>query len=209
MAASYKEFVLASFTTDRLIIRKSNDDEDLRTYQQYLEEDEFLDQFALPYSDEIRESVSFTSYGVRCYTLIEKVTNQMIGYVGIKQCESSSYEGELEYHIFKPYRNMGYCQEACSKLIDLFFKGAITGVAGTLVAAEIVSDNDASRKVLQNLGFEKKRWGFRLFDPETISLKDDMHSIPIESFELNPEFFKPYIGTEGLVNSLAPYLWAS
>lgn len=64
---------------------------------------------------------------IRCpnYYVIEKKASQnMIGYIGLSVKDESA-TGLLEYYIFKEYRNMGYCKEAITALVDKALSGKL------------------------------------------------------------------------------------
>ena len=69
-------------------------------------------------TDELLAQADFESNGVECYTIFLKDTGEMIGYVGLSP---EGDEADIEFYIFKDYRNMGYCKEAAIRLINAYF----------------------------------------------------------------------------------------
>lgn len=179
------------FTSARLFMRRSNDESDLKEYLSYLDKSDYENQFGLPYSEELEQAISFTNYGVINFSMIEKSSGKMIGYVGLLPMEEDKSCAEIEFHVFKPYRGKGYCQEASAALLRHFFAGNITGVRGECVRAEIVWGNIPSEQILRNLGFTRTSTGFRVnVDPED---EEHTYSITVLNFELSLEDFRPYV----------------
>ena len=62
------------------------------------------------------------------YSIFEKTTNNMIGYVAITFHEL--WQEEIEFYIYKDFRRKGYAYEACSEYIqkmkqDPFYRLAV------------------------------------------------------------------------------------
>lgn len=133
-----------SIITKRLILHPANNDEDLSTYLSMLSPDEFVYQFGYEYNEGLLDGYSFTGNGVVCYAVFPHGERTMIGYVGIMPYESDPAVGELEYYIAKERRGNGCCQEASRALIRAFRSGALTGVEGKVVTAEVTAGNDVS-----------------------------------------------------------------
>lgn len=112
----------------------------------------------------ISHQYSFYQYGM--WALIEKGSKTLIGKAGLTQADinwkgasgSNPIETvesgrerlqlELGYHIFSPYRNMGYAKEACSWILE-YAKNQLEAA----VYAKIDASNEASIHLIQSLGF--------------------------------------------------------
>ncbi len=129
-------------STNRLLLLRSSDERDLAKYKEHLADpDEFFMQFGLHMSDEILALVDFRSTGVLYYTVFLKVTESMVGYVGIKPYEHSEGVGELEFHIFEEHRGNGYCTEASAALLEAYFGGRLECGTGHTAVAETMPEN--------------------------------------------------------------------
>lgn len=141
----------------------SEDERDLDKYvADLLLTRDFYFQYGVPYSDELVNAIDFHSSSVIYYSLVLRDTKTMVGYVGLPPCESDPACGEIEYYVFRDHRRQGYAKEALAALLDRFFSGALTGTPGRRAQAETHSDNDASRRLLERLGFTKEASGMRL-----------------------------------------------
>lgn len=139
--------------TDRLVMKPANNDKDLATYKRLLEPCDYFFQFGYEYDEHLLDGYDFTSLGVICYSVFLKDTDEYIGYAGIKPDSDDPDIGELEYFIARPHRNKGYCREAAAALIAAFKDGLLTGTKGIELYAETISENTASARVLEKLGF--------------------------------------------------------
>lgn len=149
--------------TERLDLLPSEDERDLERYvADLLLTGDFYFQYGVPYSDELVNAIDFHSSGVLYYSLFLRDTKTMVGYVGLLPDEDDPGRGEIEYYIFRDHRRQGYAKEALAALLDRFFSGALTGTRGERAQAETHSDNDASRRLLERLGFTKEASGMRL-----------------------------------------------
>ena len=103
-----------TMTTDRLVLRPSEDERDLENYLAHIEaENEFLFQYGQEKSDELLGMIDFHTAPVAYFTVFLKGTRTMVGYVGVTTANGGSLdEGNLEFHIFKEYRRNGFCKEA-------------------------------------------------------------------------------------------------
>lgn len=93
----------------------------------------------------IRSQYGFFGYGI--WAVVLKEDGRIIGKAGITGCDEIG-RMELGYHIFKPYRRRGYGEEACRAVLEYVRKEY-----GCPVYAIVEASNDASRKLLQRLGF--------------------------------------------------------
>lgn len=94
----------------------------------------------------------------------------MVGYVGVTPKTSN-----LEFYIFQEFRKMGIGTDALNLLIWLWFTGQIAGDREAKIEAETLSQNLASVRLLEKLGFQKEAVGLRMILSEdanyqTISL---------------------------------------
>ncbi len=154
--------------TERLILTPSKDDRDLAIYKAHLEScdpEEFLFQYGEERSEEFMELIDFHSAPVKYYTVFEKESREMVGYVGL--ANPGKYGCELEFHIFEEYRRKHYAYEACAAVLREFWEGRILADCGRCVVADAMSRNEACCSFLEKLGFKKKHWGMR------ISLNDE------------------------------------
>ena len=101
-------------------------------------------------TDELLEQADFESNGVECYAIFFKDTGKMIGYVGL--CPEGD-EADIEFHIFKDYRNKGYCKEAATRLINAYFEGETGLIPGTRVTASTLLENEPAKGLLRSIGF--------------------------------------------------------
>lgn len=94
----------------------------------------------------------------------------MVGYVGVTPKTSNP-----EFCVFREFRKMGIGTDALNLLIWLWFTGQITGDREAKIEAETLSQNLASVRLLEKLGFQKEAVGLRMILSEdanyqTISL---------------------------------------
>lgn len=151
------------FKTRRLVLKPANNGEDLRRFLADLDPDEFLFQFGRDYDERLLEDYDFTTSGVICYSIFMPDADVMVGYVGILPNENDPSAGSLEYYIFKKHRGQGYCQEAVKAILELFFRGNLSGVRGRSVFAEIVHGNVVSAHILEKLGFVQENIGAQIY----------------------------------------------
>lgn len=149
--------------TGRLVMRPANSDEDLAMYKQLLEPCDYFFQFGYEYDEHLLDGYDFTSLSVICYSIFLKDTDEYIGYVGIKPNADDLGLGELEYFVARSHRNRGYCHEAAAALIGAFKDGLLTGTTGIELYAETISENAASARVLEKLGFRFEHSLMRLY----------------------------------------------
>ena len=149
--------------TERLNIVPSVEERDLDSYVSDLSfADDFYFQYGQPYSSELLNAIDFHSTGVIYYSVFLKDTRTMIGYVGILPYEDNPAYGEIEFYIFHDFRRQGFSKEALTAFIEAFFTGLLTGVKGTQVEAEILSENEPARKLLEVMGFERISCGMQI-----------------------------------------------
>ena len=73
--------------------------------------------------------------------------NTKIGFIGLK-IDKDNNSGELSYIFDYDYSSMGYCTEACQKIIDICI---LLGL--DFISAETIKENNSSKRVLEKLGF--------------------------------------------------------
>ncbi len=162
--------MLNEIKTERLYLRPANNGTDLADYLRHLSEaDEWLFQYAEEYSEKLYNMIDFTSHLVLCYAVCDKETGRMLGYVGMMP-EITDASANIEYYIFSEYRRQGYAAEAINALIEAFFRGTLFGFPGKTVVAEVVYENDPSRKLIEKLGFTKTAVGMRMTAEGVIGL---------------------------------------
>lgn len=93
----------------------------------------------------IHGQYEFFGYGL--WAVERKEDKRIIGKAGITGCDEKG-RMELGYHIFKPYRRRGYGGEACRTVLEY-----VREEYGCPVCAVVEASNDASRKLLEKLGF--------------------------------------------------------
>lgn len=139
------------FETDRLVLCPSSNSRDLEEYHRHLTtEGDFFFQYGMEMTDELLAPADFESNGVECYTIFLKDTEKMIGYVGL--CPEGD-EADIEFHIFKDYRNKGYCKEAATRLINAYFDGETKLTPGIRVTASTLLENEPAKGLLRSIGF--------------------------------------------------------
>lgn len=148
--------------TERLYLRPADNGTDLEDYLHHLSDaDEWLFQYAEEYSEDLYGMIDFTSHLVFCYAVCLRQTGQMIGYVGLMP-EIMDASANLEFYIFKEHRRQGFATEAIRAFIAQFRSGALFGFNGKTVIAEVVCENDPSKKLIEKLGFTKIAVGCRI-----------------------------------------------
>ena len=151
-------------STARLDLRPSEDKRDLDRYLSHLkEEDCFLYQYGMHYSEELEEAISFDFGDVIYYSIFLKDTDAMVGYVGILPFEDKEKIGELEFHIFKEFRRNGYGFEAATAIMESFFTGELTGEVMNKITASMIHGNEACQNLLEKLGLEKVVSGLHVY----------------------------------------------
>lgn len=154
--------MLKRIETERLYLRPADNGTDLEDYLHHLSDaDEWLFQYAEEYSEDLYGMIDFTSHHVLCCAVCNKETGQMIGYVGLMP-ETTDASANLEFYIFKEHRRQGYAAEAIRAFIAQFRSGALFGFNSKTVIAEVVCENDPSKKLIEKLGFTKTAVGCRM-----------------------------------------------
>ena len=103
----------------------------------------------------------YQKYGYGRWTIIEKGSENYIGWCGLKMTESLN-EIDLGFRIKKEYWNKGIATETAKAVLDF----ALTKLEITKVVARAMKDNTVSIKVIKKLGMkfrnefvdEKGKW---------------------------------------------------
>lgn len=159
------ERVKTNISTDRLILTPLDPEKDQENYISHLtSQNEFFVQYGLPYSDDvILEMIEmYSDHELIYYSLFLKETQEMVGYVGLRLPSSCTPSGNLEYYIFNEFRNSGYGKEAVKVFCNSFFQGLFTGKPEHEIVAETMTDNTASCKLLESVGFQLEDQGVRI-----------------------------------------------
>ena len=122
-------------------------------------------QYGYEPSEELIECISTMTPSVVYYSVYLSTENALVGYVGITP-ETSS----LEFYIFPDFRNRGIGTNAAQLLIQSWFAGQISGKMEPEITAETLSENLASIKLLEKIGFKKDAVGLRVtFEQENVN----------------------------------------
>lgn len=142
--------------TERLTITRFTPDMAEDVHLNSLDEDNrrFVPDEVFETLEEARDTVAFLigcysgGEGPLVYPVLQK-DGTNIGYVQAVPMDGGAWE--IGYHIAKPYTGKGYAREAVRAFLPEIMKklnlASITGVC--------VQENHASRKVMENAGFEK------------------------------------------------------
>ncbi len=114
-------------------------------------------QYGCEQTDELIECISMKTPEVVYYSVYLKAEDVMVGYVGI-----TPETDNLEFHIFKEFRQRAFGTKAVKLLIDAYFSGRVTGQLEKVIEAETLYENKASVRLLEKTGFEKAAIGFSL-----------------------------------------------
>lgn len=144
------------FYTDRLILREINDEEWDNYYKHVTEADEIFVQYGREPTEDLLEFIKHPTPDVIYHSIILKDTDEMVGYIGIPE-----YNSSIEYYIFPEHRRNGYCFEALKSFVDLYLDGKITENNRDSVVAEIIMKNEASINMVIKAGFKKQSIGCR------------------------------------------------
>lgn len=142
------------FYTDRLILREINDEEWDNYYNHVTEADEIFVQYGREPTEDLLEFIKHPTPDVIYHSIILKDTDEMVGYIGIPE-----YNSSIEYYIFPEHRRNGYCFEALKSFVELYLDGKITENNFDSVVAEIIMKNEASINMVIKAGFKKQSIG--------------------------------------------------
>ena len=119
----YEENVNDPIETDRLVMRKMTKD-DCKLLAYHLKHDgDFMIFTGYPTTKKWVQRYA-NRLAPTFFTIVEKSTSEVVGYIGINVFELSA-TGLLEYYIFKEYRKRGYCKEAINKLVNMTLNNKI------------------------------------------------------------------------------------
>lgn len=122
---------------------------------------ELFMQYGCEPTEELMRAIRTITPDVIYYAVYLNAENVMVGYVGI-----TPETGNLEFYIFREFRKRGIGTDAVKSLIRLWFSGGITGGWETKIEAETLSQNLASIRLLEKLGFQKEAVGLRMLPSE-------------------------------------------
>ena len=125
---------------------------------------ELFIQYGCEPTEDLIECINTMTPNVIYYSVYLKQKNIMVGYVGVTP-ETSN----LEFYVFQEFRKMGIGTDALNLLIWLWFFGQITGDKEAKIEAETLSQNLASVRLLEKLGFQKESVGLRMILSEDAS----------------------------------------
>ena len=145
-------------TSERLILRPMTDGDRKNYVLHVLRDNEIYIQYGCEPDAGLIECIKKPTPGVIYYSLFEKETGAMVGYIGITEQSDG-----LEFYTFKEYRNLGYCGEALTVFMRSYLSGEMTGVPHESVIGETLFENEASVRVLVKAGFEKEAFGMRIY----------------------------------------------
>lgn len=97
----------------------------------------------------IRCQYGISQYGI--WAAVEKESGRLVGKIGFAPPEDGREGLELGYHIFRPWRRMGYGLEGCQAVLDWEEKELALPVY-----VRIRKDNLASLRLAEKLGFSGK-----------------------------------------------------
>jgi RimJ/RimL family protein N-acetyltransferase len=123
----------------------------------------------------------FEKYGVGRFAVIEKISNEFIGWCGLKYSVDLN-EYDLGFRFFKKYWNKGFATETSKAFLDYGFNDLnISTIVG-----RAMKDNIASIKVLEKLGFSySKSFNFDGNVGVIYSISSDEFNESIESSKLS------------------------
>lgn len=189
--------VNVTFKTNRLLLRPTQGEADLKAYWKQLKENGDFTTFTNLRCT--RSNIERFGFDMPFFFVIEEKNSQkMIGYVGLRWVANIGRETgvmECEYYIFKSYRRKGYAKEALSALCKRAFAGKLYEQVETkyqliyrnksakpqLIRALIREDNAASCSLVANCGFQYSGTLRRYFWVE------DKYAVNCRIYELEKE----------------------
>ena len=154
MASRRQKVKINTFKTDRLVLRSITTKEWRNFIIHAVEANEVMIQFAHEMDEGFFERNKAPCYDICIYYSIHlPETDEMIGYVGFCNDPDHPCCNEIEYYIFKHFRQRGYAYEAVSTLIEKLFAGEIVDRYVEEIRASVVWKNDPSMNLLWKLGF--------------------------------------------------------
>ena len=152
---------MTNFTTERLTIRpvEIGDKDALFSYRADPGTSKYLS--LVPQSvDDVEEFIKKASREINVpgtwfqFVIIEKVTDQLIGDIGIHflNTDPENKQVEIGYTLDRNFRGNGYATEALSVIIDYLFNT----LNKHRITASVDPTNAASIKLVERLGFRKE-----------------------------------------------------
>ena len=153
--------LIMDFKTERLFIRPVEicDKESIFLYRADPETNKYLS--LIPQTvDDVEEFIKNTSFDLNVpgtwfqFVIIEKVSTELIGDIGIHFLETDSENKQVEigYTLDSRFRGKGYATEALLVILDFL----ITSLNKHRIIASIDPANLASIKLIERLGFRKE-----------------------------------------------------
>ena len=145
--------------TDRCVVREITVEDVDRLYEIYAEPSvtKYMDNLFADREEEkaytqayIRNMYGFYGYGM--WIVEVKYLGRVIGRVGIEPCGE---ENELGYVIAEPWRRLGIAKEVCRAVMKYGFEE----LGLDQISARVQRENQPSKGLLQNLGFQTQRNG--------------------------------------------------
>ena len=140
--------------TGRMVLRPGTREDYDKYIAHVVAADEIYVQYGYEPTEEILEAIREPYAGTMLFSMISKTTGDMLGYIGITE----EFDN-LEFYTFPDYRNRGYCTEALKVFLQAYLCGDLTGTPHDQVYGETIDINEASMRVLEKCGFEKKAVG--------------------------------------------------
>lgn len=145
---------MKTYKTERMVLRLGTREDYDKYIAHVVEADEIFVQYGYEPTEEILEAIREPYAGTMLFSMISKTDGDMLGYIGITEELDN-----LEFYTFPDYRNQGYCTEAVKVLLQAYLCGDLTGTPHDQVYGETIDVNEASMRVLEKCGFEKKAVG--------------------------------------------------
>ena len=139
--------------TERLIMRESviEDAQALFEMNSDPEVMKYTGDIVFPSVDEMRELIAnypdYKKYGYGRWTTIEKSSDEVMGFCGLKYLEDIN-EVDIGYRWKTKFWNKGYATEASLACLDFGFKE----LKLEQIVAQVLPDNAASIRVLEKIG---------------------------------------------------------
>jgi ribosomal-protein-alanine N-acetyltransferase len=147
--------------TKRLILRELLPSDELGMFELDSDKDvhRFLGNQPLEHIDQVKEIIKnvrqqYIDNGIGRWAVIEKETNQFIGWAGLKLIKELTnnhiYHYDLGYRLIKKYWGKGYATESASAALDYGFEN----FGPDCIYAMTHVDNKSSGNVLKKIGFK-------------------------------------------------------
>jgi len=157
--------------TERLILRKINDDDAYMLYQNIYNNFEWYKlYYQLPFEsfDEYKELVSkykewYSNGNHFRWGIVRKSDNNMVGLVQLHSKDSLNNSCKVGYIVGYNYTNNGYMREALKEVLEF----AVNKLGYHRIEADIVTDNTASLKLAESVGMtyeSTKKESYKLED---------------------------------------------